>query len=474
MSFFVENIKQELKDNIDVISREIQSASGLVELIFLKSMTDKNEISEQIIAPIMREVEMFSFEDIAKKIISCSEVEEIQKDEVVNQILANKIVLVFSDRYLAIDLEFFPARVPSEPPTSPNIYGPREGFVESIKTNISLLRKRLPTENLVLKQFEVGQETKTKVCMFYLKNIAKPEIVKEISKKIQNIKLAGVVDSYYIAEFLKKKPKSMFEQVGFQEKPDAVTAKMLEGRVAILVDGSPIAITLPYMVFEDFQSSNDYYTNYVYVNLIRIIRTIGVIIATVIPGLYLSIRLYSYKVLPINYVITIANSTKNLPFTPVLEIVFILLLFQILYEVSLRLPQYLGLATSIVGALVLGDTGVKAGLISPPGVIIVAVSIMSIYTVPSQASILTVLRAIFVILGSTVGIFGIVGGVIYFINYINTLNYYETPYLAPYAPKIHSDLKDGIFKKPLSSMKGALRSIPQNKISQRQEVTNDK
>lgn len=474
MSFFVENIKQGLKDNIDVISREIESSSGPVELVFLKSMTDKNEISEQIIAPIMRESKNFLFEDIAKKIISCSEVEEIKKEEIVNQILANKIVLIFFDRFLAIDLEFFPARTPNEPPTSPNIYGPREGFVESVKTNISLLRKRLPTQNLVLEQFEVGQETKTKVCMFYLKNIAKPEIVKEISKKIKNIKLSGVVDSYYIAEFLKKKPKSMFEQVGFQEKPDAVTAKMLEGRVAILVDGSPIAITLPYMVFEDFQSSNDYYTNYVYVNLIRIIRTIGVIIATVIPGLYLSIRLYSYKVLPINYVITIANSTKNLPFTPVLEIVFILLLFQILYEVSLRLPQYLGLATSIVGALVLGDTGVKAGLISPPGVIIVAVSIMSIYTVPSQASILTVLRAIFVILGATVGIFGIVGGVIYFINYINTLNYYETPYLAPYAPKIHSDLKDGIFKKPLSSMKGSLRSIPQNKTSQKKEVANDK
>ena len=128
----------------------------------------------------------------------------------------------------------------------------------------------------------------------------------------------------------------------------------------------------------------------------------------------------------------------------------------------MRLPQYLGLATSIVGALVLGDTGVKAGLISPPGVIIVAVSIMSIYTVPAQASILTVLRAIFVVLGSTVGIFGIVGGVVYFINYINTLNYYETPYLAPYAPKIKEDLKDGLFKKPLITMKNTPKSLPNN------------
>jgi len=261
----------------------------------------------------------------------------------------------------------------------------------------------------------------------------------------------------------------MFEQVAFQEKPDIVVAKVLEGRVAIVVDGSPIVITLPYMLFEDLQSSNDYYTNYVYVNLVRIIRTIGVALATILPGLYLSTLLYSYNILPISYVIVIANSTKNLPFTPVLEISFILLLFQVLYEVSLRLPQYLGLATSIVGALVLGDTGVKAGLISPPGVVVVAVSIMAIYTVPSQSSQLTVLRVIFVFLGATMGLFGIIGGIVFVINYINTLNAYDTPFLAPFAPKVPTDLKDGIFKKSLTFMKKRPASLsPQNKNRQKE------
>ncbi len=460
MSFLCEKIKQEMSDNQDFVIRDIMSSSGQIKLMFLKSMSDKNEIARQIILPIVNAQNQFSFEELKTNILLCSEIEEIEYEDIAETILQNKVVLLFNERFVALDLEKYPMRTPEEPPTSPNIFGPREGFVESIKTNLCLIRKRLPTKNLVLKEYTVGEETKTKVCVAYLKNIANKKVVDEICKKIKNIKLSGVVDSYYIAEFLKKKPKSMFEQVGLQEKPDIVTAKVLEGRVAIIVDGSPIVLTLPFMVFEDFQSSNDYYTNYVYVNLIRVIRTIGIIIATVIPGLYLSIRLYSYKVLPINYVITIANSTKNLPFTPVLEILFILLMFQILYEVSLRLPQYLGLATSIVGALVLGDTGVKAGLISPPGVIIVAVSIMSIYTVPTQAAILTVLRAIFVIIGATVGIFGIIGGVIYFINYINTLNYYDTPYLAPYAPKIQQDLKDGIFKKPLINMKNGPRSLP--------------
>lgn len=462
MSFsYIKNIKDQLNNNADFVCRELQTNSGVVYLLFLKSMTDINEVSEQIIQPIFSYKEKFDINTFQFKVLKVGEVQEIDKKDVINNILQNKIIIKFNDNYLAIDLEKYPTRVPAEPPTSPNIYGPREGFVEDIKTNICLIRKRLPSINLVFEQMNVGRETNTKVQVVYLKNIANKKVVKKITERIRNIDIDGIVDSYYIAEFLKERPESMFEQCGYQEKPDVVVAKLLEGRIAIIVDGSPIVLTVPYMVFEDLQSSNDYYTNYVYVNLIRIIRTIGILIATIIPGLYLSIRLYSYTVLPINYIVTIANSTKNLPFTPLLEIAFILLLFQILYEVSLRLPQYLGLATSIVGALVLGDTGVKAGLISPPGVIIVAVSIMSIYTIPSQASQLTVLRAIFVILGATLGILGIVGGLIYFINYINSINVYNTPYLSPYSPRVSGDLKDGLFKKPLSKMKQRPMSINQ-------------
>ena len=453
MSFsFINKIKRELNNNVDFVCREIHAQNAKLFLLFLKSMTDLKEISEQIIQPIFMCDEELNINSLQYKVLNVGEVKLIEQSEVVTNILQNKIVIIFNDSFLSVDLEKYPVRVPSEPPTSPNIYGPREGFVEDIKTNLCLIRKRLPTTNLVLEQMNVGRETHTKIQIIYLKNIADKKIVKQIIKRINNIDIDGIIDSYYIAEFLKERPNSMFEQCGYQEKPDIVVAKLLEGRVAIMVDGSPIVLTLPYMVFEDLQSSNDYYTNYVYVNLIRVIRTIGILIATIIPGLYLSIRLYSYTVLPINYIVTIANSTKNLPFTPFLEICFILLLFQILYEVSLRLPQYLGLATSIVGALVLGDTGVKAGLISPPGVIIVAVSIMSIYTIPSQASQLTVLRAIFVVLGATLGILGIVGGLVYFINYINSINVYNTPYLSPYSPRISGDLKDGIFKKPLSKM----------------------
>lgn len=465
MSFSLsEDIKTKLQNNADFIERKLQTKSGDVSIFFFKSMVDKSAIAKEIIDPILMQKDIFTFDDLISKIIRTADIKEIEETEILDEILKNYVVLLFNGKCLSIDLEKYPVRTPQEPPTSPNIYGPREGFVEAISTNLSLIRKRLPSRNLKIENFNVGRETNTKVSVLYLKNIVNKNNVKDVKSKIKKIKIDGVVDSYYIAEFLKTRPNSLFEQTGFQEKPDIVVAKMLEGRVAILVDGSPIVITVPYMIFEDVQSSNDYYTNYIYVSLIRIIRALGIIVATIIPGLYLSFRLYSYTTLPLSYVIIIANSTKNLPFTPVLEIIFILILFQILYEVSLRLPQYLGLATSIVGALVLGDTGVKAGLISPPGVIIVAVSIMAIYTIPSQASQLTVIRAVFVILGATVGILGIIGGLIYIINYINSLNSYGTPFLAPFAPQINSDLKDSLFKKPLSEMKGRPKSLnTQNK-----------
>jgi spore germination protein KA len=170
----------------------------------------------------------------------------------------------------------------------------------------------------------------------------------------------------------------MFKQVGNSEKPDIIAAKILEGRIAIIVNNSPIVLTLPFIFLEDLQNSNDYYSLSYYSSYIRIIRLLGIFIAVVVPGLYISLRLYHYNVMPINFLMTIGNSSETIPFTPFVEIMFILILFEILYEVSLRLHRYFGLATSIVGALILGDTGVKAGLISSPGVMMIALSVIAV------------------------------------------------------------------------------------------------
>ena len=305
----------------------------------------------------------------------------------------------------------------------------------------------------MLKNLTIGRYSQAKVCIAYLDGIANKKVVKQVENKLRKVDIDGVIDTFYLSKFLESRPNSLFKQVGNAEKPDIVAGKMLEGRVAVMLDGSPIVITVPYIILEDLQNSNDYYTNHHYASLIRVVRLIGFLLSVISSGAYLALRLFHFNVLPTKFLITIADTTQAIPFTPFIELLFITLLFQILYEVSLRLPSYLGLATSIVGALILGDTGVNAGLISPPGVIVIALSKIAVYTMPEQAPQITTLQLIFLILGGSLGLLGIIAGLVYLINYLNKIDSFGVPYLAPYSPRIQSDLKDGLFKQPLTMMK---------------------
>lgn len=439
-------LKKMLNNSSDFSYRIFSKNSQKISFIFLKSIIDQQLLSSGIYFPFQTFEKKFSMNIIKNQIIKCADVKIIKKEDVTKQILDGKVILItnFSSEILAIDLLKFPERTPSEPPTSPVIQGPREGFVEDVQTNITLIRRRLKTENLVLKTIKIGSQSQTKVVVTYLKNVANKSVVNEVLTKLKKIEIDGVIDSYYILSFLENRPNSLFKQIGNAEKPDIVVSKMLEGKVAIIVDNSPIVLTVPFILIEDLQSSNDYYTNHHYSSFVRVIRLLGLLVAVIAPGFYLSLQIYHYNILPLNFLITIADTTQGLPFTPFLEILFIFLLFQILYEVSLRLPSYLGLATSVVGALILGDTGVKAGLISPPGVIIVALSKIALYTIPEQASQITVLQVVFIVLGGSLGLVGLIGGLIYLINYLNSIDSFGTPYLAPYSPRIPQDLKDAI------------------------------
>ena len=454
----------------DVVDKQIICCNKNLSLLFCKSMINEDFLISGILKPILEfQEDEVSIEILKNKILSTANQEIISdKSKLEEAIIAKKVLLFIEDeaeKCLAIDIVNYPVRLPSEPPTSAVIKGPREGFVEDLKTNVTLLRRRLMSENFDFEEMSVGKYTKTKVVVAYIKGIAKKSIYKSIINKIKKINIDGVVDSSYIINFLEQKKNSIFRQVGTSEKPDIVVAKLLEGRVAILVNNSPIVLTVPFLYIEDIQSSNDYYSNSNYTTFIRIIRLIGIFVSIIIPGFYLSLRFYHYNLVPFKFLVTIANSTQTIPFTPFLEIAFILILFQILYEVSLRLPHYLGLATSIVGALILGDTGVKAGLISPPGVMIIALSIISIYIVPDQADQLNLIRAVFIILGSGFGMFGIISGIVFIICYLNSLQNYGSPYLAPLAPIVTPDLKDALYKTNLTNMMQRPKSIPnKNKV----------
>ena len=468
----VENIKSELKNNPDFVVRKLNTQKPIF-LAYLKSMTNDKLISQAVVEPLLRTTNIFTLEvikDEVLQVLDCEMIEGIQ--EAIDAILKNNMVVFFEDeeRFIKVDVELYVARTPSEPPTSSVLRGPREGFTESIKINIQLIRRRLKTKDLVLKNMFVGKYSNTQVTLCFIKGVASKKIVKKIENQISKINIDGIVSSSYIESLIEEKPYSLFKQVGSTEKPDIACAKLLEGRVAILIDNSPVVLTLPFVYTEDIQDSNDYYGRFYYASYMRWMRILGLFMAVIVPGAYLAMRLYHYKIIPLEFLITISNSNQGLPFTPFVEMLFILILFEILYEVSLRLPKFLGLATSIVGALILGDTGVKAGLISPPGVMIIAMSIIAVYTIPDQGMQLSILRFIFLLLGGTLGFLGMIAGLIYVCNYLNTLTSYSAPYLAPISPYIASDQKDALFKQPLVNMKRRPKSFENdNQVRMRNE-----
>lgn len=462
----IEALKSQLNFSSDVASRILEVGSTKVGLVYLKSMIDETLFVKGICDPISI-AQNISIKLLSSEIIKTAEVEQISQKGAAQKVLNGSVIIFLEGekQIAAVDIQKFPSRMPSEPPTSSVIQGPREGFTEDIKTNITLIRRRFYSKNLVLKQMSVGKYSGTKVVIAFIKGVANKDVVKEVESRLKKIDVDGVVDSHYILKYLEKNPDSLFKQVGNIEKPDVVAAKMLEGRVAIIVDGSPMVLTVPFVFLEELQSSNDYYNNHIYSSFIRIVRVIGMLIAVVVPGVYIALRVHHQNVIPIKFLITITNSTKGLPFTPFLEMLFIALLFQILYEVSLRLPNYLGLATSIVGALILGDTGVKAGLLSPPGVIIIALAKIALYTVPEQAYQLTILQYLFLIVGGSMGMLGIIGLFLYLIIYLCSIDSYGAPYLAPFSPKVNNDLKDAIIMSATFNMKTRPKSFSNKNLT---------
>lgn len=460
-------IRERLGNSKELIVKEIITPNNKMAVLYMLGLNDTENLSKFVISPlskITQKIEKIS--TISSSIITLGEVtEEKDNNAIISALLKGKGVLLINgfDTALILAVDTQKERAIAEPPTSTVLKGPRAGFVENIKTNLSVLRKILATPKLRTISLSVGKYTETQVTITYIDGIADTEIVDMVKKKIEAINIDGVIDSFYISGFLEERKNSMFRQIGNSEKPDIIASKLLEGRVAILVDGSPMVLTLPFVYMEDIQSGDDYYSNHSRATFVRWIRLMAIFITLLAPSLYIAVVLHHYKAIPLKFLISIVNTTKGLPLTPFAEILFVLLLFEVLYEASVRMPKYLGLALSIVGALILGDTAVKAGLISPPAVMIVAVSGLTIYCVPEQAPQLYLLRMLFTLAGGFLGFYGITAMMIFLVLYLCDFDSYKSAYLAPIAPFVENDIKDVLYKTDITNMNTRPLSISNNR-----------
>lgn len=455
-----EGTKRPVVRNI-VISEKIRAT-----LIFLDELTDSNAINRDLLRSLMQ-AELNETDDVIKRIEEeVVPFGEVDKFDDINMatgfILDGAAVLVAENcrEMLAFSAKKWSQRGVDEPPTSSVIRGPREGFNEDIKTNISLIRRRLKTPDLTFDIINVGKYSSTKVAVVYINSIADKNIVKNIKNKINGINIDGILDSAYVEAFLQDNRKTIFSQVGITEKPDIASGKLLEGRVCVIVDGCPSVLTLPYLFIESFQDSGDYYGHTARRNFLRALRMVCFLFALLLPGFYVSMLLFHYEMLPTDLLLTIVNARDGIPMNPMLELLVTMVLFEMLQEASVRMPRHIGAAMSIVGALILGDTAVSAGVISSPAVMVSAVSSIMIYNVPEQSDVINMLRFVFTILAGFIGFFGLIVGVIAMCLHLLSLTSVGVPFMAPYAPLYGNDKQDALFLKPVTQRFLRPESIP--------------
>lgn len=450
-------------------------------VVFVSGMTDKNIIQQQIIKPIM-EAKLNEDYDIhrllntlSKEIVSAANVMQSSSLEKVVQALITGSTLLFVNEFdsaIIVGTADWDKRSISEPESEKVVIGPREGFTEYIGTNIVLIRRKLKTSSLKFKYREIGTQTKTKICLCYLEDVVEQKLVKEIEERLGKIDMDAILDIAYIKEMIKDTPSSPFKTIGSTERPDVIAGKLLEGRVAILCDGTPIAITMPFLFIEYFNVNEDYYNNFFYASFNRIVRWVGFFLASSVPAIYVALITFHQEMIPTQLLLSISGSRQNVPFPTVVEAMLMLFVFEILRESSIRIPSVVGQTVSIVGALVIGQAAVEAKLVSAPMVIVSAITGITSFVIPKMQAELIIIRLIFLLAASFIGLYGYLFCVIGMFIHLASLRSFGFPYMTHIASFKPEDAKDNILRAPWKLMKTRPKLV--NQKNRQRTVGNEK
>ncbi|MDF2714498.1 MAG: GerA spore germination protein [Paenibacillus sp.] len=423
----------------DIVSRHLQGKSGLnILLLYIDGLTNTKVLDELIIPSLIDYTSDRSFLSQYKKSAYLS--------EAVHSILEGKLA-IFVDRddnaYMA-DISDFSQRNIDEPSNESSIRGPKESFTEALRTNTSLLRRKIKNPNLKFEAYQVGTTTNTRLALSYVDGIVNCGVLDEVKKRLSGIQAKSIFDSSYIEEYIEDSPFSLFPQVMNTERPDTVAASLMHGKAAILVDGSPSVLIVPMTFWSGFQAAEDHYERFLYVGAVRILRLFLVVVSLLLPSIYVALTTFHPQMIPLNLMMSIAAAREGIPFPTVVETLLMEVMFEGLREAGLRLPKAVGSAVSIVGALVIGEAAVQAGFISAPIVMIVAGTGIASFAFPrySLGLPLRLLRFPLLLLGGVLGFYGVAMGVVFILIHLITLKSFGVPYLKPTAPFNTNALKD--------------------------------
>ena len=466
----IEYVKKRFEGAFDVKYREIMTSLGLCTLVFIDDLCSTQFISEYIVTPLgKKDYKCWSVEDVIPNVLGIN-IANYAKDveDAILHVLSGDVVLLFNDheKIIYCEVKGFVRRGVGIPVTESVVKGPREGFTELFVDNVSLIRRKIKNSDLKFEPIYVGNRSQTVVCISYIKGIAPDYLIDHVKEIVNKLDLKFILDTNYIEDALRKK-KSVFDTVGYTEKPDEVAAKMLEGRVAILVDGTPFVITVPYFFFENFQAPDDYYLNKYFVNFTRVIRWIAFFLATFMPGLYVAILTHHFALIPSLFVFRLAVSRAGVPLPTIAEVLLMMLAFQLIKEAGLRLPQPIGGAMSIVAGLILGDAVVGAGIASRITIIVVAISTLSYFLTPKLYGAMSIWSLIITVVSSMFGLPGFFIVALVLIAKLADLDTGGYSYLFPLGSIETYKFKDIIFR-------GDLRHISQHVVEKGGEDNNEK
>ncbi|MGI6189744.1 MAG: spore germination protein [Clostridiales bacterium] len=450
----------------DYIQRDIVCGedNGICILVaYIDGFVDKKVLNQDVIRPIL---DYFSCTDklhraksvyqlIKRCIISSNEIEEAQSmRQAVYRIVSGDAVLFINGSRiaLAVGVKAPQGRQVEEPDTEVSLRGSREGFVENLSTNMVLIRKRIKNPNLKFEMLQLGTQTNTDICICYIKGIANDEIIEEVRRRILKIRSDAILDTGYIEQYITDNQFTLFPLVGNSEKCDKLVSKLLEGRIAILCDGTPYVLTVPSLLVEAIQTADDYYDHAFFASFMRLLRLLALFISTLLPALYVALVSFHHTVIPFKLIITLAASRQGIPFSPFIEAVLMIMAFELLREAGVRMPRTVGQALSIVGAIVLGEASVAAGIASNLMVIIVAITAICSFITPPLIRVTMLVRFIFLIIANFFGFLGISLTAVVVLIHLCRLRSFGIPYMTPFSPLTMADLKDSLILVPIWAM----------------------
>ena len=442
--------KDDFKDSSDFLIKELRVGNKRLFVSCMDGLVNSMSVSQMIVEPIfsVKNIPDDSKEylDMLKKsIVHCPEQKTIDTfDDAYYYLMSGFAVVVVEDctHALAFGVQGWNKRTTDEPSNENNVKGARECFVESVNDNKALLRKRLKTYHLKQKQINLGTSAKTPVVICYIDDRADKGLVSQIEKRLKQEHFNSVLDYGELLPFIDTDISSLFSCVGTTERPDVLASKLLEGRVAVMVEGTPFVMYTPYLFSDNFSSLDDYDNPPFYSSFMRILKYGAFIISVFLPGMFVAVGTFHQELIPSNMLFLIASNEVTTPFSLMAEAVFVHLLYEIMREAGLRLPKNIGHAISIIGAIIIGDAAVSAGIIGAPMLIVIAATAISSYVIYPLYERLTVIRIGFIILGGVFGIYGIMLGAAMMFCNICAINPFGVAYSSPLSPLTEKTLVD--------------------------------